>query len=115
MQTAIKPQTFCGRNFSAEDLSMIQEVVTTCGGISRYELAHTICELFEWKRPGGGLKARECKDLLELLEEKKFWSFLRKGKPVILALKSSKKRYKKKCLTASLPEAWKRFPLWMLS
>lgn len=71
MQTAIKPQIFCGRNFSAEDLLMIQEVVNTCGGISRYELAHTICELLEWKRPGGGLKARECKDLLEILEEKK--------------------------------------------
>jgi hypothetical protein len=71
MQTSIKPQTFCGRNFSTEDLLMIQEVVTTCGGISRYELAHTICELLEWKRPGGGLKARECKDLLEILEEKK--------------------------------------------
>jgi hypothetical protein len=71
MQTAIKPQIFCGRNFSAEDLLMIQEVVNTCGGISRYELAHTICELLEWKRPGGGLKARECKDLLKILEEKK--------------------------------------------
>lgn len=71
MLRAIKPQKFCGRTFSADELSMIQEVITTCGGISRYELAHTVCELLEWKRPGGGLKARECKDLLELLEEKK--------------------------------------------
>lgn len=71
MLRAITPQKFCGRTFSADELSMIQEVITTCGGISRYELAHTICELLEWKRPGGGLKARECKDLLELLEEKK--------------------------------------------
>lgn len=49
---------------------MIQEVVSTCGGISRHELAHTVCELLGWKRPKGGLKARECKDLLELLDTK---------------------------------------------
>jgi hypothetical protein len=47
---------------------LIQEVVETCVGISRLELAHTVCELLEWKRPGGGLKARECRDLLERLE-----------------------------------------------
>ncbi len=70
MQTLIKPQRFCGRNFSADDLLMITEIVTTCGGISRNELAHTVCELLDWKRPNGGLKARECKDLLELLENK---------------------------------------------
>ena len=27
-----------------------------------------MCELLEWKRPGGGLKGRECRDLLERLE-----------------------------------------------
>lgn len=68
MQTTIKHQIFCGREFTAEEVSLIQEVVDTCGGISRRELAHTVCELLEWKRPGGGLKDRECKDLLELLE-----------------------------------------------
>jgi hypothetical protein len=31
-------------------------------------LAHTICELLEWKRPGGGLKARECRGFLERLD-----------------------------------------------
>jgi hypothetical protein len=49
-------------------VSLIQEVVETCAGISRLELAHTVCELLEWKRPGGGLKARECRDFLERLE-----------------------------------------------
>jgi hypothetical protein len=63
-------QRFCGREFTAREVALIQEVVDTCGGISRSELAHTVCELLDWKRPSGGLKARECKDLLELLEEK---------------------------------------------
>ena len=68
MQTATEQQSFCGREFTTEDVSLIQEVVETCAGISRLELAHTVCELLEWKRPGGGLKARECRDLLERLE-----------------------------------------------
>jgi len=64
----IKQQTFCGREFTGEEISLIQEVVATCGGISRHELANTVCELLEWKRPTERLKARECSDLLELLE-----------------------------------------------
>jgi len=69
MQT-IKQQTFCGREFTGDEGLLIQEVVATCGGISRRELAHTVCELLEWKRPNDRLKARECSDLLELLESK---------------------------------------------
>ena len=68
MQTATDQQKFCGREFTAKEVSLIQEVVETCAGISRLELAHTVCELLEWKRPGGGLKVRECRDLLERLE-----------------------------------------------
>ena len=68
MQTTTDQQMFCGREFTAEEVSLIQEVVETCTGISRLELAHTVCELLEWKRPGGRLKARECRDLLERLE-----------------------------------------------
>jgi hypothetical protein len=69
MQT-IKPQTFCGREFTGEEILLIQEVVDTCDGISRTELAYTVCELLEWKRPNDRLKSRECGDLLELLESK---------------------------------------------
>ena len=68
MQTATDQQRFCGREFTTEDVSLIQEVVETCAGISRFELAHTVCELLEWKRPGGGLKSRECRDFLEQLK-----------------------------------------------
>ena len=108
MQTAIKPQTFCGRNFSTEDLLMIQEVVTTCGSISRYELAHTICELLEWTRPGGGLKARECKDLLESLEEKKVLELPEKRKTGYIGSQKFKEEVQKEApysgLTGSVEE-----------
>lgn len=68
MQTATAQHKFCGREFSAEEVSLIREVVKTCAGISRLELAQTVCELLQWKRPGGGLKTRECVDFLERLE-----------------------------------------------
>ena len=43
---------------------MIQELVESCGGLSRMELARTVCELLDWKRPTGKLKARECREFL---------------------------------------------------
>jgi len=70
MRTTIGLQKFCGRELTSAEVSLIQEVVDTCGGISRRELAHTVCELLDWKRPGGGLKAYECRDFLELMEGK---------------------------------------------
>jgi len=59
---------FAGREFSAEELGLVREVIETCSGLSRAELAQTVCELLDWRRPHGGLKARECRDLLEQLE-----------------------------------------------
>ena len=65
-------QSFCGRTFGAEELSFIQEVVADCSGLSRMELARTVCELLAWRRPNGSLKARECREFLELLEVRGF-------------------------------------------
>jgi hypothetical protein len=58
---------FCGRSFRSAELQLVCAVVKRCGGLSRMELAHTVCELLHWVRPGGGLKARECRAFLELL------------------------------------------------
>jgi hypothetical protein len=67
--SATATRSFGGRQFLPEELCLIREVVTRCAGLSREELAQTVCELLEWRRPSGGLKARECRDLLEQLEE----------------------------------------------
>ena len=37
-------------------------------GLSRDELAATVCELLGWTRATGRVKTRECRDLLERLE-----------------------------------------------
>jgi hypothetical protein len=68
MRREISAQRFCGREFTTEEVSLIQEVVDTFGGISRTELANTICELLDWKRANGGLKVTECRDMLERME-----------------------------------------------
>ena len=61
---------FCGRSFSSAELQLICGVVKRCWGLSRRELAHTLCELLQWSRPGGGLKAHECREFLELLDSR---------------------------------------------
>lgn len=63
-----KEVRFCGRAFTDEELDLIRETVHDCNGLSRTELAYTICELLEWKRPTGRLKGRECHEFLEGLQ-----------------------------------------------
>lgn len=57
-----------GRIFAASEIALIREVVTTCGGLSRKELANTISELVGWTRANGSLKEAECLVLLGRLE-----------------------------------------------
>ena len=59
---------FIGRRFTPAELVEIREVVESCPGLSRTELAKTICELFDWTRPNGALKSRECLEFLETLD-----------------------------------------------
>jgi len=62
------PVAFKDRTFSDSELSLMRDVVARHAGLSRQELANTICELLNWRRPGGGLKTWECKELLVALE-----------------------------------------------
>lgn len=57
-----------GRVFAASEIALIREVVATCGGLSRKELANTISELVGWTRASGSLKEPECLMLLARLE-----------------------------------------------
>src|ERR1039458_10517226 len=52
--------TFCGRELKPEELDMIRQITREFSTLSLTELAHTVCELLEWRRPNGGLKSREC-------------------------------------------------------
>ena len=64
----LKSRTFSGRRFKPAELAEIREVVACCPGLSRTELAKTVCELLEWARPSGTLKSRECLEFLETID-----------------------------------------------
>src|SRR6266545_2058572 len=59
---------FSGRALKPTDLDLIREVVRDYPGLSRMELAHTVCELLGWRRESGRLKGRDCREFLEGLE-----------------------------------------------
>ena len=63
-----KAPRFLGQEVGEAEQALIREIVGTCGGLSRMELAATVCELLGWKRRRGSLKARECREFLEKLE-----------------------------------------------
>jgi hypothetical protein len=65
---AVTDRSFAGRGFALAEVRLIREIVASCAGLSRMELAHTVCELVGWKRLNGSLKARECREFLEQLE-----------------------------------------------
>jgi len=61
---------FKDRVFSAAELRLVRELVADHGRLSRQELANTLCELLDWRRPHGGLKTWEAKELLAVLDER---------------------------------------------
>jgi len=78
------PVTFKGRTFSEAELSLVRQVIARHVGLSRQELANTVCELLDWRRPSGGLKTWECKELLAELDAR--------GVLVLPALRSGRPR-----------------------
>jgi len=68
MKNRLDQLVFKSRDFSRPDLELIREVVGCYPRLSRQELANTVCGLLEWRRASGGLKAWECRELLERLE-----------------------------------------------
>ena len=64
--------TFCGRRFDIGDLRLMRQLARGFSALGVTEIARTVCELLEWKRPSGKLKDHECRQLLERLEAEGF-------------------------------------------
>ena len=60
--------TFCGRTFRPGELELMRQTAREFSALGVTEIARTVCELLEWKRPSGGLKNHECRQLLERLQ-----------------------------------------------
>jgi hypothetical protein len=64
------PIAFNGRTFSVEELRLIQTLTTDYAVLGRTELAATLCEWVDWRRPTGRSKTHEGRLLLAHLEAK---------------------------------------------
>jgi hypothetical protein len=58
---------FCGRTFVADEVELMRRIAGEFSALGITEIAKTVCELLDWRRPGGGLKNHECRQLLERL------------------------------------------------
>lgn len=67
LSTQTESLTFCGRTFSTEELVLMRSLAEEFSALAVTEIAQTICELLDWRRPTGGLKNHECRQLLEQL------------------------------------------------
>jgi len=54
-------ERYCGRHFSAEDIQRIVELIRSSPGSSRADLSRRVCEMFDWRKPDGGLKEMSCR------------------------------------------------------
>jgi hypothetical protein len=52
-------------NLRELQVKLMRVVAHDYAGLGVTEIARTVCELPEWKRPNGGLKNHECRQLLE--------------------------------------------------
>jgi len=66
--TFVAPLTFFGRTFSVAELELMRQTTSEFAALGVTEMCRTLCELLEWKRPNGGLKNLECRQLLEQLQ-----------------------------------------------
>ena len=64
--------TFCGRTFGAAELELMRQIAGDFSALGVTEIARTVCELLEWRRPSGRLKDQECRQMLERLQAEKF-------------------------------------------
>lgn len=59
-----------GRQITIEELEAARETVRLCSGLSRKELARTVCEHWGWVTASGSHKVSACLNVLEELEQK---------------------------------------------
>ena len=62
--------SFCGRVLTASELSLVRQIIADFSRLSQAELAYTICELMQWRRPNGKLKQPECVDWLQKWQQR---------------------------------------------
>lgn len=73
--------SFCGHALTASELELIRRITREFANLALTELAATLCELLEWRRPNGGLKSRECYLFLRALHSRGWLPWLPAPQP----------------------------------
>lgn len=73
--------SFCGHPLTQQEVDLIRQVTREFSNLALTELAATISELLEWKRPNGKLKTRECYLFLLELHERGWLPWLPAPQP----------------------------------
>jgi len=73
--------SFCGEELRADQIELIRQVTSDCRGLALTELAHTVCEVLDWKRANGNAKGRECYLFLQSLHERGWLPWLPAPRP----------------------------------
>jgi hypothetical protein len=56
---------YSGRRFSCEEMELMRQAAHDYASLGVTEIARTVCEWLDWKRPNGRPKNHECRLLLE--------------------------------------------------
>jgi hypothetical protein len=73
--------SFCGHALTEAELGLICGITREFANLAWTELAATLCELLEWRRPNGGLKSRECYLFLRELHRRGWLPWLTAPRP----------------------------------
>ena len=73
--------SFCGQPLNAGEIALIRQITRDFRQLALTELAHTVCELLQWKRPNGSLKSRECYLFLQALHQRGWLPWLPAPRP----------------------------------
>jgi len=65
-----KAIAFCGNALTDSDMNLVRQIITEFPSLTQTELAGTICELLDWRRPNGKLKTMEALDWLQKWQER---------------------------------------------
>ena len=73
--------SFCCHSLSESELDLIRSITLEFASLTLTELAATLCELLEWRRPNGGLKSRDCYFFLRELHSRGWLPWLPAPQP----------------------------------
>jgi len=55
------PVRYCGREFTVSQMEAVQSLIADTPSANRAQLSRLVCQILDWRRPGGRLKEMSCR------------------------------------------------------